>query len=86
MIKINSSLFDWVSWRNGTPLDVFDCQLRSYTLKLIKPQFHRFAVGYCDGENLPCRPKIEYKAVMFLKNGTYYWFHFTNEEFELLND
>jgi len=83
--KINSSLFEWTIWRSGSPLDLFGCQLREYNLNKMKSIFSKYAIGYCDGENLSCRPKKNHKAVMFFKDETYYWFHFTNEEFAQLS-
>lgn len=82
--KINPSLFELSDWRNGSPIDLFGCQLRDYNLQQIKPIFLKYAIGYCDGESLVCRPKRDHKAVLFFKNEMYYWFHFTNQEFESL--
>ena len=84
MKKISPDYFDWITWRNGSPLDLFEYQLRSYNLKSIKSEFIRCVIGYCDGEELICRPKTKHKAVLFFKDNEYYWFHFTNEEFRFL--
>ena len=44
----------------------------------------QYAIGYCDGENLGCRPKENEKAIMFLKDDIYFWFHLRNKEFEII--
>jgi len=82
--KINPQLFDWLVWRNGSPLDVCGLQLRSYNLSDIAPIIRKYSIGYCDGESLMCRPKTNHKAVMFEKDWEYYWFHLTNEEFDFI--
>lgn len=82
--KIPPILFDWIIWRNGSPLDVFGLPLRQYTLSDISPLLRKYAIGYCKGESLVCRPKINHMAVMFFINEEYYWFHFTNEEFTFI--
>lgn len=84
--QINPLLFDWIIWRNGSPLDIFGLPLRNYTIHRIKPLINRYSIGYCNGEELVCRPKIGHKAVMFYKDEEYYWFHMTNEEFEKVFD
>lgn len=82
--KIDPQLFDWMMWRNGSPLDIFGVPLRPFTLDQIKPLLRRYVVGYCDAKRLVCRPKIGCKAVMFYKNDQYYWFHMMNHEFEYI--
>lgn len=79
--KIDSTLFDWISWRSGSPLDFF-VPCRESALVEIRPILRRYAIGYCIGENLLCRPKLNHKAVMFFKNDLHFWFHLTNREFE----
>lgn len=80
--KLNSTLFDWVMWRNGSPIDIFGVSLRSYTITNIKFNMIKHAIGYCNAESLICRPKCDCKAVMFFKDGVYYWFHMSNKEFD----
>jgi hypothetical protein len=81
--KIDSTLFDWLGWRSGSPVD-FLVPCRSEALVGIRKQLQDHAVGWCRGENLQCRPKVGHKAVMFFKDGTQFWFHVTNEEFEAI--
>lgn len=81
--QLDSSLFDWLTWRNGT---IHDLGIQACRYELIisengKEQLRKYAVGFCYGENLPCRPKQE-MAVMFFKNDLYFWFHLRKNEFE----
>ena len=39
------------------------------------------AIGWSDGENVPCRPKEGTIAVLFYKDGTYFWTHLMINEF-----
>lgn len=82
--KLNPTLFDATTWRNGTPLDLFGVQLRTWSLANIKTIALKYAVGYCDGGSLMCRPNAECKAVMFYKDDQYIWFHLLNSEFEYI--
>ncbi|NJN33914.1 MAG: hypothetical protein HC817_06350 [Saprospiraceae bacterium] len=39
------------------------------------------AIGYCHGNNLPCRPKLNHVGVMFWNGNEHWWTHLTNLEF-----
>ena len=82
--QLDPTLFDLFTWINGSPYATFGipCIYSELTKNCNKSIFKQYAVGYCNGENLICRPKINHKAVMFCKDGDYLWFHFTNKEFE----
>jgi hypothetical protein len=82
--KINPLLFDWVMWRNGSPIDLFGMPLRDYSLYTIAPLIKKYAIGYCEAESLQCRPKLNHKAVMFDVGCEYYWFHLTDREFSAI--
>jgi hypothetical protein len=73
--RLNSSLFDWLTWRNGSPLDVFQIPCRTDALVRHRLLLCQHAVGWCPGEYLPCRPKEGQIAVMFFKDNRYFWFH-----------
>jgi hypothetical protein len=79
--KINPSEFSFRKWSNGTPIDIVGESIRTYNIEFHKSVLRKYAIGYCNGESLIVRPKINHKAVMFLKDSEYYWFHLTNEEF-----
>ena len=79
--KLYPELFDWLSWRSGSPADLFvRCDEKVLISK--KEILKYYAIGYCDGERLECRPKENCKAVMFYKDDITFWFHLTNFEFQ----
>jgi hypothetical protein len=78
--KLDSSLFDWLSWRNGSPLDVFQVPCRTKQLIQARDTLRQHAIGWCSGGSTPCRPKEGQIAVMFLKDDRYFWFHFWTHE------
>jgi hypothetical protein len=79
--KFDSTLFDWLTWRAGHPLDLGIVSCRYAFIIQKQEVIRKYAIGYCNGENLICKPKIEHKAVMFYKDGIHFWFHLTNKEF-----
>lgn len=81
--QLDSSLFDWLAWRNGTihDLGIQSCREQLITSQHGKEQLRKYAIGFCFGHNLPCRPKDEI-AVMFLKDDLYFWFHLREKEFQ----
>jgi hypothetical protein len=83
--KMPPEFFDWLHWREGSPLDLF-VVCRTDVLLASRRALRKHAVGWCRGENLGCRPKNNHKAVMFFKDGHHFWFHLTNHEFrEIFN-
>jgi hypothetical protein len=83
MTKIDPTQFTWSRWRAGSPVD-FLVECRSAALVGARGFLRDHTVGYCDAEQLTCRPKIGHKAVMFWKDGRHFWFHLTNREFHLI--
>jgi hypothetical protein len=81
--KLDSTLFNWLTWRSGSihDLDIQACRYAIITSPDGKRKLREFAIGWCNGQNLMCRPKNEI-AVMFEKNDTYFWFHMRKKEFE----
>ena len=75
-----SSWFDWSTWRNGSPGDVFQIPCRTNDLLRQRAILQAHAVGWCPGTSTPCRPKAEHVAVMFYKEGRYFWFHLRQHE------
>jgi hypothetical protein len=85
IVKLDSSLFDWTLWRNGSPLDLIGFQhCRESDLIRHRLLLAESAVGYCDGKSVPCRPKVETMAVMFFSNEKHFWFHLTEKEFSTI--
>lgn len=80
--KLDSSLFDWISWRQGCPLVLFEIGCRMGDLYAKRNELRKYAIGWCKGESVLCRPKLNNFAVMFEKDGTCGWFHFRANEFE----
>jgi hypothetical protein len=79
--NINSSQFFFSRWNAGSLIDL---GVYTRTVDILEKCniLKKFAVGWCDGSLVPCRPKSETIAVMFYKNEEYFWTHLTKEEFE----
>jgi hypothetical protein len=82
MTEWDSTLFDWSTWRAGNIWDMF--KLQCHTAVLVKNGriLREYAVGWCPGERLMCRPKANNVAIMFYKDGVHFWFHLRKHEFE----
>ena len=83
MQRINQELFDWITWRNGSLIDL-DCFTRTDFILKNASRLKKFAIGYCNADGLLCRPKVGYFAVMFSLGERTFWTHLKREEFELL--
>lgn len=79
--KMHGISFGWQEWRAGDPTDVFEIQCREKILLNNKETLKQYAIGYCKGEELICRPKKGTFGVMFLKDNIEFWFHLTIKEF-----
>lgn len=64
--RINSSLFDWLTCRNDTILDLLNIRQRTAIILANKNRLKQHAIGWCPAEQVPCRPKANHMAVMFL--------------------
>lgn len=81
---MNGQCFDWLAWRNGSILEMFNIPHRELSIVANKDIIRKYAIGYCEAENIPCRPKIGYIAVMFNTGGfDNWWTHLTIKEFNL---
>jgi hypothetical protein len=78
--RLDSSLFDFLSWRCGEPVTVCGFHLREGAREAIRV-LRSHIIGWCPGEETPCRPRPGWHAVMFDTGG---WCHITKREFELL--
>jgi molybdenum cofactor biosynthesis enzyme MoaA len=80
--KIDGTMFDYSTWINGSVHDLIegDCRYKNLISDQNKISLKKYAVGYCDGGSLICRPKQKETGVMFWKN-EYFWFHLRNNEF-----
>ena len=81
MYELGEEHFDWLTWRNGNSSNLFiTCNTPQIIAK--KEILRKFAIGYCEGHKLNCRPKNNCMAVMFCKDNILFWFHLTNYEFK----
>lgn len=72
--------FDWQTWRAGSLHDLGIIYKESELIKS-KNLIKKYAVGYCSGESLMCRPKEKTVAVMFIYQGNKFWTHLMRGEF-----
>lgn len=79
--KMNPACFDWLTWRAGSILEIFNIKHRFSPISMNKNIIRKYAIGYCNGEYLLCRSKAGYIAVMFEKDFIQWWTHFTIREF-----
>jgi hypothetical protein len=84
MQELDSSLFDWLTWRGGSLYDVFGIPCRTAALIQNRKILRKYAYGWTPGYRLMCRPKLNNTAIMFHKNGRDFWFHLRTHEFEAI--
>lgn len=82
--SLESSWFDWLHWIHGDPMRNFGVQCRGEFLIANADVLRRYAVGWCDGWRVPCRPKANKAAVMYLKDDRHFWFHLRQDEFDAI--
>ena len=80
--QVDSSLFDWQTWRAGSLFDIFGIAHRTWSIWENRGIIIRHAIGWAHGECIPCRPKINYIAVMFAVEDRIFWTHLLKCEFE----
>jgi hypothetical protein len=80
--QLDSTLFDWVLWRSGDIWNDFHITCKTKNLIENGDILRKYAIGWCRGENLICRPKENHIAIMFYKDNKFFWFHLRNIEFE----
>lgn len=80
--KMDSKLFDGTVWRNGSIHELeIPCRYQTITSPEGIRTLKKYAIGWCKGENLNCRPKKNHIATMFFKDGNQFWFHLRTNEF-----
>jgi len=83
--RLDPCLFGWSSWRSGSIGEFFNIRHRKASIVAAAKLLRSHAIGWCKGENLPCRPKANNIAVMFaLEDGREFWTHFRNDEFQIV--
>ena len=80
--QMDPSNFDWLSWRNGDIWHEFRIPCRTAALVSNRLTLQKYAIGWCKGENLVCRPKEGHIAIMFFKDEKQFWFHLRDQEFQ----
>ena len=79
--KTDAGLFTFYLWEGGSVTDIFGWPHRYESLVAHKEDLVRYAVGYCEGDELTVRPKPGQYAVLFDYDGVEWWNHFTENEF-----
>ena len=82
---LDPTLFDWSTWRLGSEGLIelsLVCDYKILTTPQGINELRKHAVGWCKGETLLCRPKVNHIALMCHKNDNHFWFHLRNEEFK----
>lgn len=82
LTKLHPLDFTYDIWANGNIHDLgiisrYDDITKEKSRQIIK----EYAIGWCFGESLYVRPKINHVAVMFEKENERFWFHVRNNEF-----
>jgi molybdenum cofactor biosynthesis enzyme MoaA len=80
--SINSAQFTHDLWRAASLKDLgVDSRYPAITSLRGRDLLKANAVGWCHGERLPVRPKLNHIAVMCHKDGEHFWFHIRTSEF-----
>lgn len=82
MQYLNGSLFDWLAWRAGNLTECLNLRTRENVIVSNAETIRKYAIGWCHGESIVCRPKTDTIAVMFFTNEIEWWTHFTVKEFK----
>ena len=80
---LHGTTFDFLSWQGGTLIRL-GLKNREEIILNNKEIILKYAIGYCEGDKLQCRPKLNTYAVMFLKDNDFFWTHLTKKEFEII--
>ena len=78
--RFHATSFGWLEWTGGS-LTELGIQHNTLDIQSKRQLIRRYAVGYEAADDLPCRPKRNCVAVMFLKDEREFWTHMTREEF-----
>jgi len=73
--------FSWSRWRRFGLFAALGRACRTGDIVRSSEELRRHAVGWLEGEKLPCRPKENTVAVMWLEDGYFTWCHLSNLEF-----
>jgi hypothetical protein len=73
--------FSWSRWRACDVWTRLRIPWRTSHIIANKDNLMELAVGYCWSHRLPCRPKDDCVAVMFLCDDIFQWCHMNKVEF-----
>lgn len=82
LMHMNETSFHWLAWRRGTVTDFGIPACREYFILKYKHRLKKHAIGYCKADNIPCMPKKNHYAVMYLVGDVRFWSHLTDREFK----
>jgi len=81
MEHLHEQSFTWQAWSGGNLMDMLNIPNREPFIVDNTDIIQKYAIGWCKGDNIVCRPKTETIAVMFITNNVEWWTHFTIKEF-----
>ena len=77
----NETSFTWDIWSGGNLTDMLNISTRKEIIISNSDVIRKHAIGWCKGDDVPCRSKPNTVAVMFLTNDIEWWTHFNVDEF-----
>lgn len=83
MVRMHETSFDWLTWHGGSACDL-GVPHRKELILGIRHHIRGWAIGWLEGDRVPCRPKPGMVAVMFLKDGEQWWTHLMEDEFDTI--
>lgn len=80
--RLNVCAFSYDLWSAGC-IHEFDLESRFSSITSAKGReiLRKYAIGWSFADDLPCRPKRNHVAVMFIVDNRRFWFHLRNNEF-----
>lgn len=83
--QIDGSAFDYFAYKAG---DITDLGITGRLDNFVNNAviFRKYAVGYCEGVSLACRPRVDCVGVMFEIEDIRFWIHFGKDEFKEVFD
>jgi len=79
--RLPSDSFSFSRWRKCDIFEKFGFKCRTYSILDNANIIKKYAIGFCLGEKLICRQKVDSVAIMFLIDDTFSWCHLRKEEF-----
>lgn len=83
--EFDPTLFTFDRWLAGSIKDLgVPCREKWILSGYGRGILTKAIIGWCHGERLVCRPKVDHVAVMIEKGYERFWFHLRRNEFEEL--